>query len=811
MGPSVNVDSAVVSADERVAVAGRPGSVAGRVARAAGTLAVRQGGVLVLGAVGAAVITRMLGPANYGEYASAIATWTLLGAAADFGFSLTLARDLSADPELHRPMLRSAYRVGTAWSLVLTLAVATLGIVAGVSTDRGLAMLVLAPSMAFNGLNAARTLLLVRYRMGPVMRVDLISTAIQVTGMVLVAMLGFGPVAVAAVVSLTSIVNSVAIAVVAESYLDPPGARTFPARELVRRSFPLGLMAVMSKVYLMLDLILLGWLVTGTSLGEYAAAAKLLTILTSVTALAANASLPALAQLKRRADLERLVVQVWHWLMVTALPIFVGAAVFATTVLRVAVGSKYLGAADLLRILTLAGMIGILSNVLGMLMISKHRNRSLLIQNAAAIILNAAGNLALVPLIGVAAAAWMTAATEILVCGCAMWSLRGAVSLSGCGPVSVRPLVAIVPATVLGLLLQDTPVIGIPVYVATFGALISILRAWPEEFKRRRSRSAFASEDAPDLATTDREPPSTPVSVEILIVSYNTGQLLDECLGSISAHLPPSSKVELSVSVFDNASADGSAELVRSRHPEVDLVHSPTNVGFAKANNILASRSKADFVMLLNPDTRFTTDVVGPLVATMRANPQLALVAPRLVFPDGRPQYSSERFPTLRYELARGLTGTKLGLPFRGLIGASLARVRRRDEIDTRRTHRADAVWATCWVLRRDDIARYGLFAEEFVTYDEDLDFCRRLRARGGQAAYIATVEVVHVGGASSTSEAKRRMMQRSRAQYYRRHGGPLRAKSYKLLSGGLQSGKQAMGRVLPSTGRQTRGAWRKT
>ena len=187
--------------------------------------------------------------------------------------------------------------------------------------------------------------------MSPVMWVDLISTALQVAGMVLVAMLGFGPVAVAAVVSVTSIINSLAVALVAESYLDPPGARTFPVRELVRRSFPLGLMAIMTKVYLMLDLVLLGWMVTGNSLGEYAAAAKLLTILTSVTALAANASLPALAQIKRRAELERLVAQVWHWLMVTALPMFVGAAVFATTVLRVSVGSSYLGAANLLRIL----------------------------------------------------------------------------------------------------------------------------------------------------------------------------------------------------------------------------------------------------------------------------------------------------------------------------------------------------------------------------------------------------------------------------------------------------------------------------
>ena len=79
------------------------GALAARVARAAGALAIRQGGVLLLGAIGAAAITRLLGPADYGEYASAIATWSLLGAAADFGFSFTLARDLANDPSCTGP------------------------------------------------------------------------------------------------------------------------------------------------------------------------------------------------------------------------------------------------------------------------------------------------------------------------------------------------------------------------------------------------------------------------------------------------------------------------------------------------------------------------------------------------------------------------------------------------------------------------------------------------------------------------------------------------------------------------------------
>lgn len=460
-------------------------SVAHRVARSASALALRQGGVLVLGGLGAAAITRMLGPASYGEYAAAIATWSLLGAAADFGFSLVLARDLGGHRELHRSMLRSAYQVGTMWSLALAVAVVALGVAAGANSDRGIALFVLAPSMVFNGLNPARTLFLVSYRTRVLMWIDLGSTLVQVVGMVTVAGLGLGPIAVAAVVSASSIGNSIAVALGAERLLEPQRSKAFSRAELIRRSSPLGLLAVMGKVYLMIDLVILGWLVTNYQLGQYAAASKLLTILTSITALVMTAALPAISELTDRGQLEYLLARVWHWLMVCALPIFVAAAVFAPTMLELSVGGRYTGAIDLLRILAVAGIISIISNFLGILMVATRRMRALFVQTSLAIVINVAGNLLLVPVIGVSAAAWSTAATEAFVCVCALWALRNQVRIATCVAVSVRPLVAILFSGGVALMLRNVPAIGLPAFAVVFVLLVSVLGAWPDEIDRR--------------------------------------------------------------------------------------------------------------------------------------------------------------------------------------------------------------------------------------------------------------------------------------------------------------------------------------
>jgi N-acetylglucosaminyl-diphospho-decaprenol L-rhamnosyltransferase len=276
-------------------------------------------------------------------------------------------------------------------------------------------------------------------------------------------------------------------------------------------------------------------------------------------------------------------------------------------------------------------------------------------------------------------------------------------------------------------------------------------------------------------------------SVDVVIVSYNARDHLAACLASLREH-----GTQRRVHVFDNASSDGSAELVVSRFPEVDLVRSPHNLGFARANNELVAAVDADHVLLLNPDTVLTEDIVAPLLWALESDPRIAVAGPRLVYPDGRPQPSSERLPDLRYELACSLHGTKADPLLRPLIDlpATIAATREVHLREARESRAVELLWATCWLMRTGDARRYGPFDERFSTYDEDVDTCRRLVDDGRLVQLVPSVSLVHAGGASSDPTRKRRLMRAGRARYYRVHGGRPRELAYRAIVTGADAAR---------------------
>jgi GT2 family glycosyltransferase len=282
-------------------------------------------------------------------------------------------------------------------------------------------------------------------------------------------------------------------------------------------------------------------------------------------------------------------------------------------------------------------------------------------------------------------------------------------------------------------------------------------------------------------------------TVEALIVSYNTRALLAECLASLEAHLP-TGRSQTRVAVYDNASTDGSADMVANRFPDVRLVRSAENVGFARANNLLVSSSVAEYVLLLNPDTVLVEDLVTPLLRVLVSDPRIVVVGPRLVFPDGAIQTSSEHFPGLAVEVARLLHRTRLARVTRPWFDAEarLRRARQLELIHERTARDTDFLWATCWLMRRDEAPRGVLFDPTFVTYDEDLDFCRRQRERGRRVVYVPEVTLVHVGGQSSRPAIKQRLERRGRARYYRVHGGRVTSLAFLGLTGFFDHARRA-------------------
>jgi GT2 family glycosyltransferase len=238
--------------------------------------------------------------------------------------------------------------------------------------------------------------------------------------------------------------------------------------------------------------------------------------------------------------------------------------------------------------------------------------------------------------------------------------------------------------------------------------------------------------------------------------------------------------------------------MVADSFPHVTLVCSDRNLGFAGANNLLVASSDADYALLLNPDTALTEDVITPLLRVLDSDPRIALVGPRLTYPDGAPQPSGERLPSLRYELARNFQGTKAGSLLRPVIDipATIAATRELHLGDGTEPREVEFLWATCWLMRVADARRYGPFDERFTTYDEDVDLCRRLADDNRLVVYVPAVSLVHVGGASSDPARKRRLMRTGRTRYYRRHGGFRAEVAYRAILLGADTGKWAFSRL---------------
>lgn len=279
------------------------------------------------------------------------------------------------------------------------------------------------------------------------------------------------------------------------------------------------------------------------------------------------------------------------------------------------------------------------------------------------------------------------------------------------------------------------------------------------------------------------DPAAPPATVEVLIPSYNARDLLRDCLRSIDEHRPDPAVARVEVAVLDNASPDALGDMVAAEFPWVRLVRSDENLGHTRGNNQLAYSSTADYILLLNSDTRWLEDVVAPLLGTLRAHPEAAGVAAGLVWPDGSPQPSTGALPSLRFELARVVNGTRWARLIPGLGDAArIVERTRKVAVEVPPVQRVPFVWSTCFLIPRALVAAEGLYDERFEAYDSDLDWCARMAKAGRTVLFDPSVKVIHVGGASRTPTERRRRELESRRQYHEIHHGRLGALSYVVL-----------------------------
>jgi GT2 family glycosyltransferase len=247
----------------------------------------------------------------------------------------------------------------------------------------------------------------------------------------------------------------------------------------------------------------------------------------------------------------------------------------------------------------------------------------------------------------------------------------------------------------------------------------------------------------------------------IVIVAFNAREDLAGTLASLTG-APPSTAHE--IVVVDNASTDGAPELVRARFPDVRLVEAGANIGFARANNLAIRSSASELVLLLNPDTIVPAGAIDQLVARLDAQPDVAVVGPRIVDANGRPELSwGERVTPWSEQRRKALVK-------RDAAGNSAAA----DAIGRETRSARDAAWVTgaCLLVRRSDAEAVGLLDERYFLYMEDVDFCDAIRARGRRIRFEPSVEVVHLRGRSGLASggAGERAWHASHLAYYRKH-----------------------------------------
>ncbi|MBN1884964.1 MAG: glycosyltransferase [Candidatus Krumholzibacteriota bacterium] len=233
------------------------------------------------------------------------------------------------------------------------------------------------------------------------------------------------------------------------------------------------------------------------------------------------------------------------------------------------------------------------------------------------------------------------------------------------------------------------------------------------------------------------------MDVSIIVVTHNSVEPVARCLDSLARHAPACAHETI---VIDNASRDGTPEMIRDRFPGVRLAANRENVGYARGVNQGIRMSTGRAILVLNPDIELRDDAVGHLLASLDARPRAGIVASRLVYPNGRLQHSCRAFYTAKAIILRR---TFLGRLF---PRAKALRAHLMTDWDHETPRQVDWVIGACMMARREAIEQVGMMDERFFLYFEDIDWCYRMQHLGWEVWYEPASTMVHSYERSSAS-----------------------------------------------------------
>jgi GT2 family glycosyltransferase len=227
------------------------------------------------------------------------------------------------------------------------------------------------------------------------------------------------------------------------------------------------------------------------------------------------------------------------------------------------------------------------------------------------------------------------------------------------------------------------------------------------------------------------------IDLSIVIVNWNTSDLLIRCLDSIYCS---DAGLTFEVIVVDNASTDDSVKVVNKRFPQVRVIVNDQNLGFAKANNQGIKIGKGRYFLLLNSDTFLKQKSLDMLVHYAEEHLEAGVIGPKLLNIDDTLQESWAEFPTFWSEI--------IGKPIR----------KRHPFGDPPFAYEVDSILGACMLVRSEIIHTIGMLDEEYFMYSEEIDWCYRIKMNGWRIHYYPAAEIYHIGGASASMNNLRQL-----------------------------------------------------
>lgn len=240
------------------------------------------------------------------------------------------------------------------------------------------------------------------------------------------------------------------------------------------------------------------------------------------------------------------------------------------------------------------------------------------------------------------------------------------------------------------------------------------------------------------------------MQVSIIIINYNTFQLTCECIETV---FEQSKDFSFEVILVDNASKECEADLFSEKFPDIQLIKSPENVGFAKGNNLGIAKAKGEYILLLNSDTKLLENSILLALERMQKEEKIGVLSTALIYPDGKLQPVANRFPSINMELIELFRLQKL------MSKAQRAKSLLGFFFDHKSEIEADWVWGAFFLTKKSIIEQFPeqkLF-DAFFMYYEDIQWCYYIKNKlGYKVLYFPDTKVLHYGSASSKTEVEK-------------------------------------------------------